>query len=28
MNKVVSNAAEALTRAGIRDGATIVLGGF
>ena len=28
MNKVVSNAAEALTRAGIRDSATIVLGGF
>ena len=28
MNKVVANAAEALERAGIRDGATIVLGGF
>jgi len=28
MNKVVQNAAEALARAGIRDGATIVLGGF
>jgi len=28
MNKVVKNAAEALERAGIGDGATIVLGGF
>ena len=28
MNKVVQNAAEALKRAGIRDGALIVLGGF
>ncbi len=28
MNKVVGNAAEALGRAGIRDGVTIVLGGF
>ena len=28
MNKVVRNAAEALERAGIRDGAMIVLGGF
>jgi 3-oxoacid CoA-transferase subunit A len=28
MNKVVRDAAEALERAGIRDGATIVLGGF
>jgi 3-oxoacid CoA-transferase subunit A len=28
MNKVVRNAAEALERAGIRDGVTIVLGGF
>jgi 3-oxoacid CoA-transferase subunit A len=28
MNKVVRNAVEALERAGVRDGATIVLGGF
>jgi 3-oxoacid CoA-transferase subunit A len=28
MNKVVQNAAEALQRAGIKDGVTIVLGGF
>jgi 3-oxoacid CoA-transferase subunit A len=28
MNKVVQNAAEALQKAGIRDGVTIVLGGF
>jgi len=28
MNKVVQNAAEALARAGIHDGVTIVLGGF
>jgi len=28
MNKVVQNAAEALARAGIRDGVTIVFGGF
>jgi 3-oxoacid CoA-transferase subunit A len=28
MNKVVKTAAEALERAGIRDGATVVLGGF
>src|SRR5688572_1533460 len=28
MNKVVANAAEALQRGGIRDGVTIVLGGF
>src|SRR5512132_2471327 len=28
MNKVVQNACEAIERAGIRDGSTIVLGGF